>query len=119
VLVIGVSSTGLMFLLKSIFKRKRPDLPLFKELTNYSFPSGHALSSFIFCSILIWLTWKTGWGKGWKWLVSALLLLFSLSIGVSRIVLRYHYASDVLAGFCMGFAWALLSFLILKKLRVR
>jgi undecaprenyl-diphosphatase len=53
----------------------------------------------------------------WKWVLSLLLLLFALSIGISRIILRYHYASDVLAGFCLGFVWALLSLWLLKMFR--
>jgi undecaprenyl-diphosphatase len=113
--IIGVTSTALMFAMKAIFHRHRPDLPLFKELTNYSFPSGHSLSSFIFCCVLIWLAWKTSWSKPWKYITSILLVLFSISIGISRIVLRYHYASDVLAGFCLGFAWVLFSFWLQKK----
>jgi undecaprenyl-diphosphatase len=117
IMIIGVTSTALMFSMKHIFHRHRPDLPLFKALTNYSFPSGHALSSFIFCSILIWLTWKTEWPKPWKWVIAIALLLFSISIGISRIVLRYHYASDVLAGFCLGFAWVLFSFWLQKRFR--
>src|SRR5690349_16365554 len=44
VLIIACSSTALMFGLKKFFHRHRPELPLFKALTNYSFPSGHALS---------------------------------------------------------------------------
>ncbi|MCU7549113.1 phosphatase PAP2 family protein [Chitinophagaceae bacterium LB-8] len=114
--VISLTSTGLMYSLKTFFGRKRPDLPLFETLHNYSFPSGHALSSFIFCSVLIWLTWKGNWSKKWKLLLSGLLLLLSILIGISRIVLRYHYASDVLAGFLLGFAWVLLSFWLLKTI---
>jgi undecaprenyl-diphosphatase len=116
ILIIGVSSTVLMFVLKQFFHRHRPPLPVFKALTNYSFPSGHALSSFIFCSVLIFLIWKRALQKKWKWLFSVLLVLSSFSIGISRIVLRYHYASDVLAGFCLGYAWVILSLWIQKKI---
>ena len=116
ILIIALSSTILMFGLKTYFHRHRPELPLFKALTNYSFPSGHALSSFIFCSVLIFLIHKGGLEKKWKWISSTLLILFSITIGISRIVLRYHYASDVLAGFCLGFAWVLFSLWIQKKI---
>jgi undecaprenyl-diphosphatase len=116
ILIIALSSTVLMFVLKQFFHRHRPDLPLFKALTNYSFPSGHALSSFIFCCALIYLIRKGNLQQRWKWLFTILLLLFSISIGVSRIVLRYHYASDVLAGFCLGFAWVLFSLWLQKKI---
>jgi len=115
--VVGTSSTLLMATLKNIFRRQRPDHPIFKALTNYSFPSGHALSSFIFCSVLIYIVWNGHLKIGWKWLVSILLFLFALAIGISRIVLRYHYASDVLAGMCLGFAWAVFSLWLLKQIR--
>ena len=106
---IAISSSALMFALKWIFHRSRPDLPLIKTLHTYSFPSGHALSSFIFCSVIVYLVWNSYVPKTFKWIISILLLLFSLGIGISRIVLRYHYASDVLAGFCLGIAWVALS----------
>lgn len=115
--LVGISSTLLMMVLKNIFKRQRPDHPIFDALTNYSFPSGHALSSFIFCSVIIYIVWNGKWQKRWKWLTSVLLFLFAISIGISRIVLRYHYASDVLAGMCLGFVWALFSLWLLKKIR--
>jgi len=115
--LVGSSSMLLLTVLKNSFRRQRPDHPIFAALTNYSFPSGHALSSFIFCSVLIYIVWNGRLKQGWKWLLSVLFFLFAICIGISRIVLRYHYASDVVAGFCLGFAWALLSLWLLKKIR--
>jgi len=117
--IIAVTSTALMFGLKEFFHRKRPDLPLIRTLDNFSFPSGHALSSFIFCSVLVYLVWKGGLHIAWKWVLSVLLMLFSICIGISRIVLRYHYASDVLAGFCLALAWVIFSLWLEKKLTSR
>jgi membrane-associated phospholipid phosphatase len=119
VTIIAVTSSALMFGLKEFFHRKRPDLPLVRTLDNFSFPSGHALSSFIFCSVLVYLIWKGGLKKIWKWVLSVLLILFSISIGISRIVLRYHYASDVIAGFCLAVAWVIFSLWLEKKLTSR
>lgn len=116
IVVIVLSSTALLFGLKTIYRRQRPELPLLREFHNYSFPSGHALSSFIFCSILIYLTWKSDLRPVLKYTLDGVLVIFSISIGISRIVLRYHFASDVLAGFALGFAWVIFSFWILKKL---
>ena len=115
--LVGISSTLLMTVMKHVFHRQRPDHPIFKALTNYSFPSGHALSSFIFCSVLIYIIWHGRLATSWKWILSLLLFLFALCIGISRIILRYHYASDVLAGMCLGFAWALFSMWLLRKFR--
>ena len=117
--IIAITSSALMFGLKEFFHRKRPDLPLIRTLDNFSFPSGHALSSFIFCSVLVYLVWKGGLHKAWKWILSVLLILFSISIGISRIVLRYHYASDVIAGFCLAVAWVIFSLWLEKKLTSR
>ena len=118
--IISITSTGLMFGLKELFHRQRPDLPLIKSIAStYSFPSGHALSSFIFCSIVIDLIWESASGRVWKWLFSILLLLFSFTIGISRIVLKMHYATDVIAGFCLGIAWVIISFRVIKKINFK
>ena len=115
IIVIVLSSTALLFGLKTIYRRHRPEFPLLREFHNYSFPSGHALSSFILCSILFYLIWKSHLRPVLKYLWAGLLFIFSISIGISRIVLRYHFASDVLAGFALGFACVIFSFWILKK----
>lgn len=119
IIIVGVTSTVLMFGLKEFYHRHRPDMPLFKAATNYSFPSGHALSSFIFCSVIIYLVWGSRLLKKWKWIFSILLMLFAISIGISRIVLRYHYASDVLAGFYLGVVFAFLALWLERKLTPR
>lgn len=119
VAIVAASSTLLLLGLKQFFHRHRPDLPLVKTLTNFSFPSGHALCSFILCSVIIYLVDKGSLDLKWKWLFSILLILFSIVIGISRIVLRYHYATDVLAGFCVGFAWVIFSLWLERKLTAR
>jgi undecaprenyl-diphosphatase len=115
--VIAVSSTAMMFALKQFFHRQRPQLPIIKGISGYSFPSGHALSSFIFCSILVYLVWKSSLQPAPKYILMVFLLLFALTIGLSRIVLNVHYATDVIGGFCLGIIWVIISFAILKKIR--
>lgn len=119
IIIVAVTSTALMFALKEFYHRTRPELPLFKAATNFSFPSGHALSSFILCSVLIYLISRSKLSITWKWISSVLLILFAVSIGISRIVLRYHYASDVLAGFYLGLVWAFLALWLERKLTPR
>ena len=120
---IGIGGFLLMFFLKLFFHRVRPANPLIAPLKNFSFPSGHATSSFIFCGILIYLIWKSKWNSNLKIAGSVLLLFFSLLIGFSRVYLRLHFASDVFAGFCLGFAWiaACIYFMerIKKKVRMK
>jgi len=40
-----------------------------------------------------------------------------LLIGFSRIYLRVHYTTDVIAGLCFGLGWLLLSLGIMDKLQ--
>ena len=114
--IVGVTSSALMFALKAIFHRQRPNLPIIKGIYTYSFPSGHALSSFIFCSILIFIIRNGNWKNIYKWITTILLLLFSITIGISRIVLRAHYPTDVIASFCLGIVWVIVSLWLLKKI---
>ncbi|GAC1432269.1 MAG: phosphatase PAP2 family protein [Chitinophagaceae bacterium] len=115
--IIALSSTAMMFALKKVFHRHRPPFPIIKGITGYSFPSGHALSSFIFCTILIYLVWKGTLSPAIKPLLIFFLSLCPIAIGLSRIILNVHYATDVIGGFCLAIAWVIASFEILKKIR--
>ena len=115
VTMIGLSSTGILFLFKKIFKRHRPLDPLISNVTGFSFPSGHSFSSFTFFGLLIYIIWKTNIRKFWKILISFFLFLFAATIAFSRVYLRVHYPSDVVAGFCLSIAWLMLSLWILHK----
>ena len=117
--IVGISSDLFKLALKNGFQRRRPDLPLIETLDSYSFPSGHAFSSFIFFSIIVYIIWKSAWPLPLKWAIAVFLALFSLAIGISRVVLRFHYASDVVAGFCIGASWVLFSLWILNKIHQR
>lgn len=113
--IIGTTSTALLFGLKKFFQRDRPDIPIFDHLPGYSFPSGHALLSFVFVSALIYLLWRSEMSNAWKWTLSIFLILFSFMVGISRIFLRVHYATDVIAGFCLGYAWVILSLWVQRR----
>lgn len=100
-----LSSLLLMSLLKRLIHRDRPPDPLVEGITNFSFPSGHAFMGVAFYGLLIWLA-ADYFKKNWlRRLVIALLLLIIAGIGFSRIYLRVHYATDVIAGVCIGFVW--------------
>ena len=114
--VVALSSLLLMFLLKMIFHRDRPLTPLLEAAQGYSFPSGHATMSITFYGLIIFLVWQNEKSVLLKWLLTILLALLIISIGISRVYLRVHYASDVLAGFCVGLMWLLLSLWLLKRI---
>jgi membrane-associated phospholipid phosphatase len=107
--VVAIGGVLLMFLLKQIFNRPRPLIPLLEPVRGLSFPSGHAMMSVSFYGLLIILAWENVYSGFRKWLITVLLVLFILLIGFSRIYLRLHYFSDVIAGFAAGVIWLTLS----------
>ena len=116
---IGLGGFLVNYFMKLSFHRIRPPHPLLDPLTNFSFPSGHATSGFIFYGLLAYLLWKTKIPKINKYIAGSSLILFSLLIGFSRVYLRMHYPSDVLAGFCIGFAWLFITIGLFERLKKR
>ncbi|HCN84116.1 MAG TPA: phosphoesterase PA-phosphatase [Sphingobacteriaceae bacterium] len=113
---IALSSVILMSLLKLLFTRPRPLVPLLEAAKGFSFPSGHAMSSVTFFGLLIYFVWQTKMNKYLRVLIVTCLVLLILIIGFSRIYLRVHYASDVIAGFCAGIIWLVLSLWTIRKI---
>jgi undecaprenyl-diphosphatase len=105
-----------MFGLKHLFDRNRPLIPLLEEARGLSFPSGHALMSVTFYGLLIYIVFKGFKNKPLKWTLISMLLALILIIGFSRIYLRVHYASDVIAGFCVGLLWLVICVWVLNRL---
>jgi undecaprenyl-diphosphatase len=113
---VALSSLALMFVLKNVFGRERPLIPLLEEARGMSFPSGHALMSVTFYGLLIYTVYHLWKRPAAKWSMIAFLVLLILTIGFSRIYLRVHYTSDVLAGFAAGFLWLVLSLWVLENM---
>jgi membrane-associated phospholipid phosphatase len=65
--------------------------------------------------LLAYLVWKTNMSKLLRCVIAVVLITFSLLIGFSRIYLRVHYPSDVGAGFCIGFAWLILTIWLFER----
>jgi len=99
-------------ILKFTVRRRRPagDWGAFYRKTDpHSFPSGHASRTITMTIVVI---------AGQLPLIGAALLLWSLLVGLSRIILGVHYLYDVLAGYLLGLGigagmWLLMAFDIL------
>jgi undecaprenyl-diphosphatase len=113
---IALTSLALMFGLKHLFGRPRPDVPLIFKAEGLSFPSGHALFSITFYGLLIYIIYKTVERPWLKWLSIVLLATLCFIIGFSRVYLRVHYATDVIAGFCVGFLWLVFAVWLLNRM---
>ena len=106
-------------LLKSGFDRPRPDFDHAARVFTSSFPSGHAMLSAVTFLTLGALLTRTNvhWRAKVYFLTIAVLL--TLIVGFSRVYLGVHYPSDVLAGWSVGSAWALLCWALALWLQSR
>lgn len=95
--------------LKVGFARPRPDLVAHAvDVTSMSFPSGHAmLSAVTYLTLGAMLARTQPQNRARAYILGAAVLL-TLIIGASRVYLGVHWPTDVLAGWCLGAAWALL-----------
>jgi membrane-associated phospholipid phosphatase len=102
ILGIGIFNLIIMFSLKFLFNRPRPGMALISEVPGLSFPSGHALMGSTFFSIVIYFVYRNVKNVFIKNALLVLLVFTILMIGFSRIYLRLHYTTDVIAGYCFG-----------------
>ncbi len=103
---------------KLLYERARPSFAIYGDLpASMSFPSGHSTVStatyFTLAVILASLEPRPAM-RGPFFPVAALL---SLTIGFSRIYLGVHWPTDVIAGWCLGAAWALVAAVALRLAR--
>lgn len=102
-------------LLKLGVDRPRPDLvPHLMRETSLSFPSGHAMMSAVTYLTLGSLLARIVPERRLKIFFILVAVVLTLLVGVSRIYLGVHWPSDVLAGWCAGFAWAIACWLIAR-----
>lgn len=107
-LVATLGGTLISESLKTGFSRPRPDLVAHVvETTSMSFPSGHAMLSAVTYLTLAALIARTQAERHLRGYVLGAAILLTLLIGLSRIYLGVHWPTDVLAGWCLGAAWAL------------
>jgi undecaprenyl-diphosphatase len=119
---LAISMAGALALdvaLKFAFHRPRPQ-PFFGSAPHsFSFPSGHALCSFVFYAVLAGLIADRVKPLALRVAVGIVAALLIAAIGLSRIYLGVHYPSDVIAGYLAAAIWvsALLVLDHLRKVR--
>ncbi|GAA5483249.1 phosphatase PAP2 family protein [Haloferula sargassicola] len=101
--------TVAMKLLKIGYDRPRPDLVEHGALvTSPSFPSGHSMmSALVYLSLGI-LVSRIQPRRRVRAFVMAVSIGVTLAVGLSRVFLGVHWPTDVLAGWALGGAWAML-----------
>lgn len=106
--------------LKIGFDRPRPDLLAHvARPESGSFPSGHALMSAVAYLTLGVLLGRVQTRRRLKVYFLAVAVVLTGLIGMSRVYLGVHWPTDVLAGWCVGAAWALACWLMARWLQRR
>ncbi len=112
---LSLSSLAIKLVVKGLFHRPRPEIPLLHQVPGFSFPSGHALFGITFYGLLIVLAYRKMKNKAGKIAVISVLAVLIVLICFSRIYLRVHYISDVMAGVALGFIWLTVSLWYLDR----
>ena len=116
--VVALAGNGLLNqTLKQIFGRVRPLDPDGIVLAHgFSFPSGHSSGAVVAYGMLAYLALRL---LPARWHLSTLLAaaVIAFTVGASRLFLRVHFASDVIAGFASGAAWLALCVTSIELIR--
>jgi undecaprenyl-diphosphatase len=92
-------------LAKNLIQRPRPaanEVDVFEVLTSYSFPSGHVMYYTIVFGFVVYLAYTLFKRSVKRSLVLGVCGTFIALVGVSRIYLGQHWASDVLGAYLLG-----------------
>lgn len=104
-----LSGTILGLFLKEMFHRPRPQVvPHLTDISTASFPSGHSmLSSVAYLTMAALLARAVPQLRLKIYFLAVAVVLIGM-VGFSRVYLGVHYPTDVLAGWSVGSAWAIL-----------
>jgi membrane-associated phospholipid phosphatase len=99
--------------LKEIFDRPRPSYEGTLEAEGFSYPSGHASGTAATATVLLVVFWPVLSRAGRLVLVTVAVAVVAV-VGYTRVALGVHFATDVVAGWCVGVAWVLLLAAVLE-----
>ncbi len=112
-----ISGEIICFLFKLLIHRQRPDIKFSLIPENgYAFPSGHAIMSVIFYGMVGYFIYKVCKKLWQKLIVLFTFFIFIFLIGSSRIYLGVHWASDIIAGWLIGFSILIFFITVFKRL---
>ena len=113
-----IGGATLELALKAAYGRARPDIvPHLVPVDTASFPSGHAMNSAVVFLTLGALLASTQKSRAVRIYLVAVAIFLTLAVGFSRVYLGVHWPSDVIAGWCVGAAWASLCWMIARYLQ--
>lgn len=114
-ILLTITSAVTNKVIKHIILRDRPDVLKLIKQGGYSYPSGHSMIAVAVYGYLLYLAFTKIKNRILKWVCSIILFILILSIGISRVYVGVHYASDVLGGFTLALMEVILIVNISKK----
>lgn len=112
-ILVLLSSSLSMNAAKVFVERTRPDaLTWLDPLNSYSFPSGHATLAMAFYGFIAVQLYRRSRSACTRLLSILIPMLLIALVCLSRIILNYHYFTDVLGGFLLGLFWLAVIFML-------
>lgn len=97
-------------ILKVLIKRARPSVEHLITVSNYSFPSGHAMTITGLYGLIIFYLWQ--YQFKYRRSITLLCVIVIVLVDLSRVYLGVHYFSDVFGGTMLS-----ISLIMMLKLR--
>ena len=105
-IVTGIGGLLLNVGLKLLYARARPDFATAIAVAQgRSFPSGHAMGSFIILGAIGYLLLRQKFTWKLKSVLLSVIVTLIILVGLSRVYLGVHWSSDIIAGWCAGTVW--------------
>lgn len=113
---VALTNMGIYKAMKHIFLRARPDeVYHLVEQGGYSFPSGHSATSMLVYGLLFYLIGRHCRNRKLKVLLQAICSILVLTVGPSRLYVGVHWATDVMAGWCVGASVLMLTIYLIER----
>ncbi|MCC8338538.1 phosphatase PAP2 family protein [Streptomyces sp. R1] len=104
--------------LKAAVDRPRPVWPDPVDSAHYAaFPSGHAMTATFVCGLLVWLLHHYGADRELRRAGLAVAVVCVAGVGVTRVWLGVHWATDVVGGWLLGALVVALAALVHRRWR--
>ena len=110
-----IISTIFNNVVKLIIRRPRPEVLRLVTEKSFSFPSGHTMGAISMYGIILYLIIKSNLNKNVKLMLGIIFSILPILVGISRIYLGAHFASDIIGGIILALTLILIETSIIAK----
>jgi membrane protein DedA with SNARE-associated domain/membrane-associated phospholipid phosphatase len=115
--IVLISGELIVIFMKNLIHRVRPENQL-TIASGYSFPSAHATMTIVLALTLFFLLKDKPKLTNHKQLFFSCLVIYVLLVGISRVYLNVHFASDVLGGWLLGIFMVIIAILTKRYVEI-